>query len=137
LSCFPLAIVLSVLLRYTDYDYPFDIFKLLWQNNLVDSISFKPCIVLNTTEHITYQSMELSISFNIVISERVSYGGQTCRTRGNISYSFQSFFVLRYCKITSQCSFFLFLFALSFEIIQAICRSKKPVNASFVKIKSW
>ena len=32
---------------------------------------------------------------------------------------------------------FLFLFALSFEIIQAICRSKKPVNASFAKIKSW
>jgi hypothetical protein len=25
---FPLAIVLSVLLRYTDSDYPFDIFKL-------------------------------------------------------------------------------------------------------------
>jgi hypothetical protein len=66
-----------------------NLLKLLWQNNLVDSISFKPCIVLNTTEHITYQSMELSISFNIVISERVSYGGQTCRTRGNISYSWR------------------------------------------------
>jgi hypothetical protein len=91
LSCFPLAIVLSVLLRYTDYDYPFDTFKFFWQNNLGDSISLKPCIVLNTTEHITYQTMKLSISFDIVISERVLYGGQQCRTRVNICYSFQSF----------------------------------------------
>ena len=33
--------------------------------------------------------------------------------------------------------FVLFLFALSFELIQDICRNKRPVNVSFVKIKSW
>ena len=36
---FLLAIVLSVLLRYTDSDYPFGIFKLLTQNNLVKYLS--------------------------------------------------------------------------------------------------
>ena len=136
LSCFPLAIVLSILLRYTDYDYPFDIFKLFWQNNLGDSISLKPCIVLNTPEHIIYQTMELSISFNIVISERVLYGGQACRTRVKMCYSFQSFPFSGITKLL-QSTVCVFLFALSFEIIQDICRSKRPVNASFVKIKSW
>jgi len=37
---FPLAIVLYVLLRYTDYDYPFGIFKLFlrWENSSFYSI---------------------------------------------------------------------------------------------------
>jgi hypothetical protein len=40
---FLLAIVLSVLLRYTDSDYPFGIFKLFIQINVQLRLYFKAC----------------------------------------------------------------------------------------------
>ena len=39
---FPLAIVLSVLLRHTDSDYPFGIFKLFLSHNVISSQQLKP-----------------------------------------------------------------------------------------------
>ena len=42
---FLLDIVLSVRLRYTDSDYPFDIFKLLWGRDIIDFYGILPYLL--------------------------------------------------------------------------------------------
>jgi len=96
------------------------------------ALSKKTFFVLDTKKHIICKNGELGISCNIVMSERVLYGGKRFYGQG-IFFSF--FFDRVFLYPVFQNYFTVFLLALSFDIMQDICR--RPVNAIFVEIQSW
>jgi len=82
--------------------------------------------VLDTTEHIICKNGELGIFCNIDMSERVLYEGKKILGPGWKSA------MLVFLSQVLQNYFRVFLLALTFEIMQDMCR--RPVNDSFVEI---
>jgi hypothetical protein len=89
-----------------------------WQNNLGDPIFLKACFVLDTTEHIICKNGELGIYCNIVMRERVFVVWRKTFLGENLLFWGREVFRSQ----VLQTYFRVILIALSFEIMQDICR---------------
>ena len=93
---FLLAIVLSVLLRFTEFDYPFGIFKLLYIKRCLCLLTVTRRMQLVKQEHLNFSERSIVVGFVLL--------NRPCNTLQIIVYPF----LVDHCIVCHSASYYLF-----------------------------